>query len=61
MNFIVSPGQDTALFDRNLNQFIAGYAHLYSYDYQMLSILLEALGYSSKQVAFCDSEVSELR
>ena len=29
MNFIVSPGQDTALYDRGLNEFIAGYAHLY--------------------------------
>ena len=27
MNFIVSPGQDTALFNRNLDEFITGYAH----------------------------------
>ena len=26
MNFIVSPGQDTILIDRNLKKFIAGYA-----------------------------------
>ena len=38
MNFIVSPGQDTALLNRNLNNFIAGYAHLYAYDFEMLKI-----------------------
>lgn len=60
MNFIVSPGQDTALIDRNLQQFIAGYAHLYSYDYTMLAIILEKLGYSPRQVGFCESEVPEM-
>lgn len=61
MNFIVSPGQDTVLLDRNLQTFIAGYAHLYSYDYSMLSIMLGRLGYSSRQVAFGESEVPEMR
>jgi hypothetical protein len=61
MNFIVSPGQDTVLLDRNLQQFIAGYAHLYSYDYKMLAIMLEKLGYSPRQVGFCESEVPEMR
>jgi hypothetical protein len=61
MNFIVSPGQDTALFDRNINQFIAGYAHLYSYDYSMLAIMFEKLGYAPRKVGFCESEVAELR
>ena len=61
MNFIVSPGQDTALLDRNIQTFIAGYAHLYSYDYSMLAIMLEKLGYSPRQVEFNDSEVPEMR
>ena len=61
MNFIVSPGQDTALIDRNLQQFIAGYAHLYSYDYQMLAIIFEKLGYLPKQMGFCESEILEMR
>ena len=61
MNFIVSPGQDTALLDRNLKEFIAGYAHLYSYDYEMLEIMLEKLGYLPKKMAFCDSEILEMR
>ena len=61
MNFIVSPGQDTALLDRNLKEFIAGYAHLYSYDYDMLAIMLDKLGYLPKRMAFCDSEIVEMR
>ena len=57
MNFIVSPGQDTALFNRSLDQFIAGYAHLYSYDFNMLKILLERTGfYQVKEMPFCKSE-----
>jgi len=60
MNFIVSPGQDTALLDRNLQTFIAGYAHLYSYDYSMLDIMLRRLGYSSRKAVFNDSVVPEI-
>ena len=45
MNFIVSPGQDTVLYNRSLTEFIAGYAHLYSYDFNMLRILLERTGF----------------
>lgn len=59
MNFIVSPGQDTALIDRDLKKFIAGYAHLYSYDYFMLSSILKKLGFLPKRVKFCESEIEE--
>ena len=60
MNFIVSPGQDTALYDRGLNKFIAGYAHLYSYDFNMLRILLERTGfYCVEQKDFCDSDLKD--
>lgn len=61
MNFIVSPGQDTALLDRNLKQFIAGYAHMYCYDYSMLQVIFERLGFCPRQVGFCQSEVPEMR
>lgn len=62
MNFIVSPGQDTALYDRGLNDFIAGYAHLYSYDYMMLKILLERTGfYCVEEKKFCESEIEDYR
>ena len=60
MNFIVSPGQDTALLDRNLQTFIAGYAHLYSYDCSMLDIMLRRLGYSFRKAIFNDSVVPEI-
>jgi len=61
MNFVVSPGQDTALFDRNLDKFIAGYAHLYLYDFDMLKIILEHCGFTDvAQKAFCESEIPEL-
>lgn len=60
MNFIVSPGQDTALLDRELNVFVAGYAHVYSYDFQMLSTILSRLGFFPKQSKFCESNIQEL-
>jgi SAM-dependent methyltransferase len=61
MNFIVSPGQDTVLIDRGLTDFIAGYAHLYSYDFKMLQIMFEKLGFSAKEVGFCSSEIEEMQ
>jgi len=61
MNFIVSPGQDTALFSRTLDTFIAGYAHIYSYDFDMLNILLTQAGFGSiEQKKFCDSACSDI-
>jgi len=60
VNFIVSPGQDTALFNRDLTEFISGYAHIYLYDFEMLEILLERCGfYSIWQPFFCKSELIE--
>jgi len=62
MNFIVSPGQDTILLDRGVSEFIAGYAHLYSYDFQMLRIMLEKLGFTNAvESGFCSSAVEEMR
>lgn len=56
VNFIVSPGQDTALLNRGLDQFIAGYAHIYAYDFEMLRILLERTGFSDiAKMSFCES------
>jgi len=61
MNFIVSPGQDTVLLDRNLNKFISGYAHLYSYDYTMLSKILSICEFKSRKAKFNDSIIDEMR
>ncbi len=60
MNFIVSPGQDTILIDRNLKKFIAGYAHLYAYDFEMMKTLLKKCGFTSiTKKKFCDSKIKD--
>ena len=60
MNFIVSPGQDTILVDRNISEFISGYAHVYSYDLNMLEVMLAKLGFNNiLQKGFCDSPIEE--
>ena len=62
MNFVVSPGQDTALFNINLTEFISGYAHIYLYDYEMLTILFKRCGfYSIEQKGFCESEIADFK
>lgn len=61
MNCCVSPGQDTVLLDRNLQTFIAGYAHLYTYDYQMMSTIWSKLGFNCRKAKFNDSELAEVR
>ncbi len=62
MNFIVSPGQDTVLLNRNLNKFISGYAHLYSYDFEMMKILLSKTGFKNiKEAKFCKSKYNDFK
>lgn len=62
MNFVVSPGQDTALFNRQLTEFISGYAHIYLYDFEMVEIILKRCGfYKINQKEFCDSEFSDYK
>ena len=61
MNCVVSPGQDTALIDRNLKTFIAGYAHLYIYDYEMMRTIFSKLGFDCRKAEFNDSAFNEVR
>lgn len=61
MNFVVSPGQDTVLLNRNLNKFISGIAHIYLYDYFMLETILNKCGFKSRKAKFNDSEIEEMR
>ena len=62
MNFIISAGQDTALFNNELTEFIGGYAHIYLYDFEMLKILLEKYGfYNIQQKNFCESELEDYK
>ena len=60
MNFVISAGQDTVLFNNELDEFIGGYAHIYLYDFDMLKILLEKYGfYKIEEKNFCESEIDE--
>jgi len=59
MNFIISPGQDTALFNKSLTEFIGGYAHLYLYDFEMLKTLFEKYGFKVEQKKFCESSIQD--
>ena len=60
-NWFNSPGQDTILLDRKLENFITGVAHQYLYDFNMLEILLKKAGFSNiLKKDFCDSEIEEL-
>jgi SAM-dependent methyltransferase len=57
MNCIVSPGQDTVVFNNSLSEFIGGLGHIYLYDFEMLKILLERYGFSDvKQKKMGESE-----
>lgn len=59
-NLFVSPGQDTVLFDRNIKEFISGYAHLYSYDFLMMKKILQMTGFGAIQRKnFCKSNISD--
>ncbi len=60
MNCIVSPGQDTVIFNNSLTEFIGGLGHIYLYDFEMLKTLLERYGfYEIKQKKFCESEFKD--
>lgn len=59
MNFIISPGQDTALFNKSLTEFIGGYAHVYLYDFEMLKTLFEKYGFKAEQKKFCESNIQD--
>ncbi len=62
MNCVISPGQDTALFNRDLTEFISGYAHLYLYDFEMMSILFDRCGfYEITQRTFLDSDFEDYK
>jgi SAM-dependent methyltransferase len=58
LNFIVSPGFDSFLISSDFSQVISGYAHLYCYDYQMLSGLLDFYGFD--RIRACSIEDSEI-
>ena len=59
-NVIVAPGQDTVLLDRELKNFVGGYAHIYGYDFEMLKIILQKTGfYKIAKKNFCESSIKD--
>jgi hypothetical protein len=61
MNFMISPGADSFMFSRN-GEIIGGYAHVYSYDFEMMKTLLERHGFGNvTNSGFGQSEVAEMR
>jgi predicted SAM-dependent methyltransferase len=62
MNYIVASGQDTMLFNRECNKFIAGYSHLYAYDFEMMELILKNYGFTNiRKVGFCESKYSDFK
>jgi len=62
MNFAVSPGQDTVLFNRDLTEFITGIAHQYLYDFEMLEMILSRCGFHGiEEKNFCESEIEDFK
>ncbi len=60
MNCVVSPGQDTVVFNNSLSEFIGGLGHVYLYDFEMLKNLLERYGfYDIKQQKMSESELPD--
>ena len=60
MNFVVSAGGDNFMMNSDFSEIIAGYAHVYCYDYEMLSGLLGYYGfYKIRQCSIDDSEIQE--
>lgn len=45
MSFLVSPGYDNFLCDSDLSRPLAGYGHVFCYDFEMLSGLLKRYGF----------------
>ncbi|HKQ45303.1 MAG TPA: class I SAM-dependent methyltransferase [Rhizomicrobium sp.] len=61
MNFLISPGADSMMFSRN-GECIGGYAHVYSYDFEMLKILLERHGFGDVvRSDFGGSAIAQMR
>jgi SAM-dependent methyltransferase len=60
VNFIVSAGCDNYLLSSDYSEIIAGYGHVYCYDYEMLSGLLQFYGFDRiRQCSIDDSEIEE--
>tara|TARA_R110002074_G_scaffold402247_1_gene605658 strand:- start:231004 stop:231891 length:888 start_codon:yes stop_codon:yes gene_type:complete len=61
LRLLISPGGQTLAISREMDEILGGYAHLYAFDYKMLSTVLEKWGFEVKESEVGKSEVEELR
>jgi len=59
MNFILSPGLDNIVITNDYSQVLCSYAHMYCYDFEMLSKLLEHYGFRI-DLDYCNIERSHI-
>ena len=60
MNFLVSEGLDNKILSSDYSEVIAGYAHVYCYDYEMLSKILSHYGFENiKECTIDESEIED--
>ncbi len=62
MRLLISPGGQTLAISREMDEILGGYAHLYSFDFEMLSRVLEKWGFGEiKECSPGQSAIEELR
>ena len=62
VRLIVSPGSQSILFSREMDEYFGGYAHLIAFDFKMLKTILEKWGFSEvKECSPGKSSVKEMR
>jgi len=62
MDYIVSPGHQTLAIMPDFSEVIGRYAHIYSYDFTMMKVLLSQWGFSEiVKSEFCASSIVELQ
>ena len=62
LRLLISPGGQTLAISREMDEIFGGYAHLYSYDFEMLSTVLEKWGFD--EIRECEpgcSKIEEMR
>lgn len=62
VRMLISPGQQTIAMSREMDEIFGGYAHLYSYDFEMMKTLLEKWGFGEvKESEPGESAIAELQ
>ena len=62
MRVVNSPGGQTIAMSREMDEFIGGYAHLYSFDFEMLKTVLEKWGFGDVEESEPgQSKIDEMR